>query len=149
MAAQDAVKEVAKGLTVLMAGVGVASLVVTVSAWNYMQGRLDKTSNGYRYGVARRLSFLSNVIHRTSRDIDSAAVETYSTAVMEDRKSYSDLEDAHDQLLEKAKKEGTWSHPLNPIDADGDGKPDYYERDLGNGTSFISSEPGARSPHET
>lgn len=84
---------------------GIASLAAWVLAAVYADRQLHRVST-YKFGPGRHLAFFSDVLHRTSRGIDDAAVNCYSRAVQEDQLSYDRLADAHEDAGRKIRDGG-------------------------------------------
>lgn len=95
-----ALKNAVKALTALA---GLLAIAGWVLGFVYMDRRLHETSQGHKYGPARHLGYFSDVIHRTSRAIDEAAVSTYSKAAAEDAMFYDSLTDAREDAVHGAR----------------------------------------------
>lgn len=90
-----------KGLFIIT---GAASIVVIITGLFYADGKLHATANGHKYGPARHLAFFSDIIHRSSREIDRAAIAAYNNAVTEDALFYDSLQDARDDHAKSDKE---------------------------------------------
>lgn len=91
------------GMRALACLVGLVSFLGWVSALVYMDKRLHDTSNGHKYGPARHLAYLSDVIHRTSRTIDESALSMYAKSAAEDSRFFDSLADAREDVVTKHK----------------------------------------------
>ena len=94
-----------KSLTFLT---GIVSTITWIIGLLYADKRLHETTNNYKFGPMRHLSYLSNLVHRTDRMIGDAALDTWREAQEEDAAYYQRIEDEHDRLFEKARANGTW-----------------------------------------
>jgi hypothetical protein len=85
--------------------VGVVATALSLGSLVYVDRKLHESSHGYKYGPARHIAYFSDIMHRTSRDIDSSAVEMYSKSMFEDRFKYDQMVDARysasDAMLHK------------------------------------------------
>lgn len=84
---------VLRTLVGLFAGVGVTATVVVVSGVVYATNKLNEAGNGYKFGPARKAAYYSDILHRASRDIDSAAIDISCKAQQEDRLDYDRMVD--------------------------------------------------------
>ena len=76
--------------------VGVVATALSLGSLVYVDRKLHESSHGYKYGPARHIAYYSDIMHKTSRDIDSAAVEMYSKSTFEDKFKYDQMVDARD-----------------------------------------------------
>lgn len=98
----------ARILATLAGAAGLASLVAWVASAIYVDKKLHAVTSNYKFGPMRHLAYYSTIAHKANRMLDDAALETWTKAQEEDAAHYSRIEDEHDRLLAKAKKEGTW-----------------------------------------
>lgn len=61
----------------LLALTGLASIITMLSSLAYVDKKLHDVSNGYKYGPARHLEYLSALLHSFNRSIDVIAADTY------------------------------------------------------------------------
>ena len=76
--------------------VGVVATALSLGSLVYVDRKLHESSHGYKYGPARHIAYFSDIMHRTSRDIDSSAVEMYSKSTFEDGVKYDQMVDVRD-----------------------------------------------------
>ena len=63
----------------------------------YLDGRLHAVSNGYKYGPARHLEYLSALLHSFNRSVDVVAADTYRKVCDEESRKYDELEEAREK----------------------------------------------------
>jgi ABC-type transport system involved in multi-copper enzyme maturation permease subunit len=80
----------------VFAAVGFVFTAASMASLIYANKKLYDMSNNYKYGPARHLAYYSDIIHRTSRGIDSAAVSMFHNASSEDQLKYDRMIDEHD-----------------------------------------------------
>ena len=76
--------------------VGVVATALSFGSLVYVDRKLHEMSRGYKYSPARHIAYYSDIMHRTSRDIDSSAIEMYHKSTFEDQLKYDQMVDAHD-----------------------------------------------------
>jgi hypothetical protein len=76
--------------------VGIVATALSFGSLVYADRKLHEASRGYKYGPARHIAYYSDIMHRTSRDIDSAAVEMYRKSTFDDQFKYDQMVDARD-----------------------------------------------------
>lgn len=87
-------KDFIKNLLVLA---GLASFGAAVCSLVYLDGRLHAVSNGYKYGPARHLEYLSALLHSFNRSVDVVAADTYRKVCDEESRKYDELEEAREK----------------------------------------------------
>lgn len=91
-----------------LAVTGLAAIISGVASLAYLFGRLRTITSGYKFGPARRASYLSRIVHNANRAVDDAAIAEWKNANDEDVEHYARIEEEHDRLLDEAKRNGTW-----------------------------------------
>lgn len=87
-------KDFIKNLLVLA---GLASVGAAVCSLVYLDGRLHAVSNGYKYGPARHLEYLSALLHSFNRSVDVVAADTYRKVCDEESRKYDELEETREK----------------------------------------------------
>ena len=105
-------KSAFKGIAII---VGFLSTVAWISGFVYLLKRLRNITSDYKFGPARKLGYLSGIVHRTNRIIDEAAIEEWRDAMFEDARHYDSLEENHDLLFKESKRTGQWDRDIENI----------------------------------
>lgn len=81
----------------LLALAGLVSVGAAVCSLVYLDRRLHAVSNGYKYGPARHLEYLSALLHSFNRSVDVVAADTYRKVCDEESRKYDELEEAREK----------------------------------------------------
>lgn len=81
----------------LLALTGLASIVAALGSLAYVDKKLHDVSNGYKYGPARHLEYLSALLHSFNRTIDVIAADTHRKVCDEENRKYDRLEDEREK----------------------------------------------------
>lgn len=98
--AQKMVKSFLKNLLALT---GLASIITMLGSLAYVDKKLHDVSNGYKYGPARHLEYLSALLHSFSRSIDVIAADTHRKVCDEENRKYDRLEDEREKAWSAAR----------------------------------------------
>ena len=98
-----------KIITGILAVTGLTAIVMAIASLGYLMNRLKIITSGYRFGPARKSSYLSRIVHSANRAVDSAAIAEWQNAKEEDAEHYASIEEEHDRLLDEARRNNTWS----------------------------------------
>ena len=101
-----------KGIAII---VGFLSTIAWISGLVYLLRRLRTITSDYKFGPARKLGYLSGIVHRTNRIIDEAAIEEWRDAMFEDARHYDSLEENHDLLFKESKRTGKWDRDIENV----------------------------------
>ena len=69
----------------------------------YVDKKLHDLGNGYKYGPARHLEYLSALLHSFNRSIDVIAADTHRKVCDEENRKYDRLEDERERAWSVAR----------------------------------------------
>lgn len=72
----------------LLALTGLASIITMLGSLAYVDKKLHDVGNGYKYGPARHLEYLSALLHSFNRSIDVIAADTHRKVCDEENRKY-------------------------------------------------------------
>lgn len=82
---------------------GLVSIITVLGSLAYVDKKLHDVSNGYKYGPARHLEYLSALLHSFSRSIDVIAADTHRKVCDEENRKYDRLEDERERAWSAAR----------------------------------------------
>lgn len=87
----------------LLALTGLVSIITMLGSLAYVDKKLHDLSNGYKYGPARHLEYLSALLHSFNRSIDVIAADTHRKVCDEENRKYDRLEDEREKAWSAAR----------------------------------------------
>lgn len=86
----------------LLALTGATSISLAVAGLAYLDRRLHEYGSGLKYGPARHVEYLGDVLHRCNRAAEYAAADTYQKVSMEKARRYDELEEEKERAWNEA-----------------------------------------------
>lgn len=83
----------------LLALTGAASIVAGLYAMEHLDRKLHESADGLKYGPARHVEYLGDVLHGCNSVAKDSAIALHRKVRLEMDHRYDDLEDARNQAL--------------------------------------------------
>lgn len=87
----------------LLALTGAASIVAALYALEHLDRKLHEYANGLKYGPARHVEYLGDVLHYCNRAAEISAAGMYQRVCDDEARKYDESEDARMRDLEKSR----------------------------------------------